>query len=94
MINKLSVPFGGVFGWLADLTVSRKTASASGGSSRTELMVESYYVAEPDEGRAMRAVRVHADAGRDAPLAARRALSRNEIDRLGLNPGQVKSANP
>ncbi len=84
MINKVAVPFGGVFGWLADLTVARRTHSASCGFSRTELVIESYYVAEANEGRAMRAVRVHADAGRDAPLTARRSLSRNEIDRLGL----------
>jgi hypothetical protein len=59
---------------------------------KTVFVVESYYVAEPDERRAMTAIRAHAEAGKDAPLTARRSLSRKEIDGLGLRPGQVKAA--
>jgi hypothetical protein len=86
------VPFGGAYGWLADLTVSRRVAAARTGFVRSELVVESYYVAEPNQGRAMRAVRAHAAADKDASLIARRSLSRKEIERLGLKPGQVKAA--
>lgn len=59
---------------------------------RSELVVESYYVAEANQGRAMRAVRAHAAADKDATLIARRSLSRKEIERLKLIPGQVKAA--
>ena len=86
------VPFGGTYGWLADLSVSRRVAAARTGFVRSELVVESYYVAEPNQGRAMRAVRAHAAADKDASLIARRSLSRKEIERLGLKPGQVKAA--
>ncbi len=40
----------------------------------------------------MVAVRAHAAADKDATLIARRSLSRKEIERLGLKPGQVKAA--
>ena len=86
------VPFGGAHGWLADLTVSRRVAAARTGFVRSEMVVESYYVAESDQCRAMRAVRAHAAADKDAALIARRSLSRKEIERLGLKPGQVKVA--
>ena len=82
------VPFGGAYGWVGDLTVSRRVGQAKSNFVKTALVIESYYVAEANEGRAMRAVRVHAEAGRDAPLTARRSLSRNEIDRLGLSPAK------
>jgi hypothetical protein len=91
MISKQLVPFGGVYGWLADLTVTRNTASAKGGYSKSTLMTESYYVAEPDVRRALLAIRAHAVAGKDATLTTRRSLSRKEIARLGLKPGQVKA---
>jgi hypothetical protein len=91
MISKQLVPFGGVYGWLADLTVTRKSASAKGGCSKSTLVTESYYISEPDERRALLAIRAHADAGKDATLRTRRSLSRNEIARLGLRPGQVKA---
>jgi hypothetical protein len=87
-----SVPFGGTYGWQADLTVSRKVTAARTGFVRSELVVESYYVAEPSQGRAMQAIRAHAAADKDASLIARRCLSRKEIERLGLKPGQVKAA--
>ena len=86
------VPFGGSYGWLADLTVSRRVAAGRTGFVRSGLVVESYYVAEPNQGQAMRAVRAHAAADKDATLIARRSLSRKEIERLGLKPGQVKAA--
>jgi hypothetical protein len=91
MVSKQHVPFGGVYGWLADLTVTRKTAVAKGGYSKSTLTTESYYVSEPDERRALLAIRAHAAAGKDATLTTRRSLSRNEIARLGLKPGQVKA---
>lgn len=92
MISKSFVPFGGVHGWLADLTVSRRVGAAKAGFVKTVFVVESYYVAEPDERRAMTAIRAHAEAGKEASLIARRSLSRNEIGSLGLKPGQVRSA--
>ena len=49
-------------------------------------------VAEPDEGRAMNAIRIHADVGKDAELTVVRSLSRKEVERLGLKRGQVKAA--
>jgi hypothetical protein len=92
MISKSFVPFGGVHGWLADLTVSRRVGAAKAGFVKTVFVIESYYVAEPDERRAMTAIRAHAEAGKEAALTARRSLSRREIDGLGLKPGQVKAA--
>ncbi|MFA5901911.1 MAG: hypothetical protein WC829_22675 [Hyphomicrobium sp.] len=92
MISKQSVPFGGVFGWLADLTVSRKMGNAKSGPVKSILVTESYYAAEPNERKALMAIRAHAEAGKDATLTPRRSLSRNEVTRLGLKPGQVKSA--
>lgn len=84
---RLLVPFGGAYGWLAELTVSRKVSGA-----KTALVVESYYVAEADKGRALGAIRAHAGATKDAQLTPIRVLSRKEIVRLGLKPGQVKRA--
>lgn len=92
MVSKYFIPFGGVHGWLADVTSSKKTGSAGSGYVKSGLVTESYYVAEPDEWRALNAIRSHARAGKDATLATRRSLSRNEITRLGLKPGQVMMA--
>lgn len=92
MVSKHFIPFGGVHGWLADVTSSKKTGSAGSGYVKSGLVTESYYVAVPDEWRALNAIRSHARAGKDATLATRRSLSRNEITRLGLKPGQVMMA--
>jgi uncharacterized protein with LGFP repeats len=92
MVSKQFVPFGGVHGWLADVTASKKTGSGKSGYVKSGLVTESYYVAEPDEWRALNAIRSHARAGKDATLTPRRSLSRNEITRLGLKPGQVMMA--
>jgi len=73
------VPFGGVYGWLGDLT-----------SQKAEH--QSYYVAEPAMHRAMTAIRAHAGVSKDAIVTLRRALSKQEVTRLGLKPGQVKAA--
>lgn len=89
---RLAVPFGGVHGWLADLTFARKGGSGKAGFSKGALVTESYYVAETDQARAMRAIRTHAGAGRDAVVVLRRTLSRKEVAGLGLVPGKVKSA--
>jgi hypothetical protein len=86
MSNKTSVPFGGVYGWLADLTVPAKQRP------RLASCIMSYYVAEPDERRALAAIRIHADVSNEAPLAPRRALSMREVQHLGLKPGQVLAA--
>jgi hypothetical protein len=86
MSNKTSVPFGGVCGWLADLTVPAKQRSRSGCG------IQSYYVAEPDERRALAAIRIHAEVSNEVPLASRRALSMREVQHLGLKPGQVVAA--
>ena len=86
MSNKSSVPFGGIHGWLADLTVPAKQRS------RAASAIQSYYVAEPDERRALAAIRIHADVANDVPLAPRRALSRQEVQYLHLKPGQVLAA--
>jgi hypothetical protein len=86
------VPFGGAYGWVGDLTVSRRVGQAKSSFVKTALVIESYYVAEPDEWRAMNAIRIHADAGKDAELTVVRSLSRKEVVRLGLKPGQVKAA--
>jgi hypothetical protein len=83
-------PFGGVFGWLADLAVSRRANAAQASFVKTVSAIESYYVAEPNQGQAMRAIRMFTGAGRDAKLTPVRMLSRKEIDQLGLRPGQVK----
>ena len=84
MLVKTSVPFGGVHGWLADLTVPAK--------NRTLSSVNSYYVAEADEWRALAAIRIHTGVDDDAALASRRALSMREVQRLGMKPGQVLTA--
>jgi hypothetical protein len=67
MISKSFLPFGGVHGWLADLTVSRRVGAAKAGFVKKVFVVESYYVAEPDERRAMTAIRAHAEAGQGRP---------------------------
>ncbi len=90
--TRLPLPFGGAYGWLADLTVARKVSTAKATFSKTATVIESYYVAEPNQGAAMRAVRVHAGAGKDAELVLKRTLSRKEVAGLGLRPGQVKAA--
>ncbi len=90
MISKQLVPFGGVFGWLADLTVSRKTGSSQ--YVRSSVVTESYVVAEPEQRRGMNAIRAFAKVDQNAPITARRSLSRNEIGMLGLKPGQVRAA--
>lgn len=51
------VPFRGAYGWQADMTVSPRVTAARTGFTRSELVVESYYVAELDQARATRAVR-------------------------------------
>jgi hypothetical protein len=92
MVSKQFVPFGGVQGWLADVTASRKMGTAKSAFVKSELVTQSYYVAEPNERSALAAIRTHVAAGRDAILTSRRSLSRNEIARLGLKPGQVRMA--
>lgn len=92
MVSKQFVPFGGVHGWLADMTTSKKMGNATSGYVKSAIVTESYYVAEPDERRALTAIRLHANAGKGAVLTSRRSLSRNEITRLGLKPGQVRMA--
>ena len=81
MADKASVPFGGVQGWLADLTNPLKA----------EHPTTSYYVAEPAMHRAMAAIRVHAGVNKDAIVTLRRALSKAEIVGLNLKPGEVKA---
>jgi hypothetical protein len=86
MINSSFVPFGGVCGWLADLTLSAKQWPQAPSS------VASYYVAEPDLHRALAAIRTHAQVTKNAELVPRRALSKREVQRLGLTRGQVIAA--
>ena len=82
MTDKTFVPFGGVCGWLADLANPQRAKCPTTG----------YYVAEPDPGRAMAAIRAHAGVKKDAILTPRRALSKREIMKLGLKNGQVQAA--
>jgi len=89
MISKYFVPFGGVRGWLADLTLPAKGGRAM---PKTGHLTASYYAAEPDERRARAAIRAHAGVGKDANLELRRALSRRELAILRMSPGQVRSA--
>jgi hypothetical protein len=84
MPDKAFVPFGGVCGWLADLTIPE--------FQKPEHPTKSYYVAEPVMHRAMLAIRAHAKAKEDAIVTLRRALSKGEIARLKLKPGEVKPA--
>ena len=84
MTDKASVPFGGVQGWLADLTIPQ--------IQKGERPTKSYYVAEPAMHRAMTAIRAHAGVNKDAIVTLRRALSKQEVTTLGLKPGQVKAA--
>ena len=80
MTDKAYVPFGGVQGWLADLTIQAQQPT------------KSYYVAEPEIHRAMAAIRAHAKVKEGAIVTLRRALSRGEITGLKLKPGEVKPA--
>jgi hypothetical protein len=84
MTDKASVPFGGVQGWLAELTVPHP--------EKGEQPIRSYYVAEPSVARAMSAIRAHAKVKEDVIVTLRRALSKGEIIGLKLKPGQVKPA--
>ena len=85
MTNEISVPFGGVKGWLADLTVSSRRQKAG-------RAIDSYFVAVADERSAMAAIRSVAKVDKDAALAPRRALSLRDLQRLGMKTGQVKLA--
>ena len=82
MTDKASVPFGGVQGWLADLSIPYP--------EKGERPTKSYYVAEPAMHRAMTAIRIHANAKEDAIVTLRRALSKGEITGLKMKPGEVK----
>jgi hypothetical protein len=84
MTGKAFVPFGGVCGWLADLTIPQY--------QKAEHPTKSYYVAEPDMHRAMTAIRAHAKVKDDAIVTLRRALSKGEVAGLKLKPGEVKPA--
>jgi hypothetical protein len=84
MTDKASVPFGGVCGWLGELTTPQ--------AQKGERATHSYYVAESSMHRAMSAIRAHAKAKEDAIVTLRRALSKGEIVALKLKPGGVKPA--
>ena len=84
MTDKAPVPFGGVQGWLAELTVPHP--------QKGEQPTQSYYVAEPAMHRAMSAVRAYAKLKEDAIVTLRRALSKGEIAGFKLKPGEVKPA--
>ena len=84
MTDKAFVPFGGVCGWLADLTIPH--------AQTTEPLTKSYYVAEPAMHRAMTAIRAHAKVKQEAIVTLRRALSKGEVAGLKLKPGEVKPA--
>ena len=86
MSNKAFVPFGGVHGWLADLTVPANKRA------RTDPATKSYYVAVADQRGALAAIRIHAGVQEGAELVARRGLSRQEVQRLKIKPGQVLDA--
>jgi hypothetical protein len=86
MVSKNFVPFGGVHGWIVDLIVISKSGQAKKSGAATE----SYYVAEPNERRALVAMQAHVAASRNATLTLRRPLSRQEIAGLQLKRGQVK----
>ena len=59
MSNKEFVPFGGIHGWLADLTVPAKQRS------RAASAIQSYYVAEPDERRALESASQRSESDND-----------------------------
>ena len=84
MTDKASVPFGGIQGWLADLTIPQP--------QKGEQPTKSYYVAEPEMHRAMAAIRAHAKVKEGAIVTLRRALSKGETTGLKLKPGEVKPA--
>lgn len=86
MIIRESVPFGGVCGWLADVTLPDKFHRKTGIGRRTQ----SYFSAEPERYRALAAVRSHANAGAGASIVLRRALSRREVALLKLRSGEVR----
>lgn len=86
MVTKDFVPFGGVHGWLVDLTVQTK----SGQAKKSVLATTSYYVAEPNERRALVAIQIHIEVSSNATLTLRRPLSWQEIASLRLKPGQVQ----
>jgi hypothetical protein len=86
MVSKDFVPFGGVHGWVVDLTVTSK----SGPVKKAGVATESYYVAEPNERRALAAMQAHVAASTNATITLRRPLSRQEIAGLRLRSGQVK----
>lgn len=86
MVSKDFVPFGGVHGWVVDLTVSSK----SGHANEWKLATASYYVAEPNGRRALVAMQAQVAPSANATLTLRRPLSRREIVGLRLKPGQVK----
>lgn len=54
------------------------------------MAIETYCVAVPNQGQAMRTIRMYAGAGRDAKLTPIRMLSSKEVSQMGLRPGQVK----
>lgn len=83
-----AVPFGGVCGWLADVTIPDKLHRNTG----AERCTRSFFSAEPEEYRALAAVRCHAKAGGDASIVLRRALSRREVTLLRLKSGEVRPA--
>lgn len=82
----VSVPFGGVCGWLADVTLPERIHRKTGIGRRTQ----SYFSAEPERHRALAAIRSHANVGADANIVFRRALSRREVNRLKLRSGEVR----
>ena len=84
MTDKVAIPFGGICGWLGELTTPQV--------QQGERATHSYYVAEPSMHRAMSAIRAHAKAKEDAIVTLRRALSKGEIVALKLKPGGVKPA--
>lgn len=86
MVTKIFVPFGGVHGWVVDLTVISK----SGPGKKSGAATESYYVAEPNERRALAAIQAHVAVSTNATITLRRPLSRQEIAGLRLKPGQVE----
>ena len=81
MVSKDFVPFGGVHGWVIDLTVGRIALAAE---------TKSYCVVEPNEGRALAAMRAHVAAIPNASITVIRSLSRQEIAGRQLKPGQIK----
>jgi hypothetical protein len=88
MINRRFIPFGGVWGWLADVTLSDPTHRRRNLGRGTQ----SYFAAEPAEYRALAAIRTHTSAGADTSVVLRRAMSRREVALLNMRPGEVRTA--